>query len=121
MLSYYLNVHVVDLPVVPEITNVSVSSNSITISWDQDSYTEVFWYELSYNFTIKGCENYTGEGTIVINGSLRSYTLMNSSETPVEENSVYSIIITAVNSDGESEPNITDISTPGAGVLVKFN
>lgn len=76
------------------------------------------WYELQYNFTIRGCENYTGEGNVVINGSLRSYTLENSSETPVEEDGVYSIIIIAVNADGRSEASIPEISTMGDGMML---
>ena len=113
-----LPLRVVDLPAIPVITNVSASSNSITITWNQDSSSDVFSYELRYNFTIRGCENYTGEGSKVINGSLRSYTLRNSSETLVEEDSVYNILLIAMNSDGNSEANISDITTQGASKLI---
>ena len=97
---------------------MSASSDSITITWNQDLSSEVFSYELRYNFTIRGCENYTGEGSKVINGSLRSYTLRNSSETLVEEDSVYNILLIAMNSDGNSEANISDITTQGASKLI---
>ena len=39
-----------------------------------------------------------------INGSLRSYTLTNSVSTPVEEDSVFSLTLTAVNSVTTSGP-----------------
>ena len=78
------------------------------------------WYKLEYNFTIRDCENYTSEGNEVINGNLTSYTLKNSSETPVEEDSAYNIFLTAVNSDGRSEASITQISTLGAGMVIKL-
>ena len=99
----------------PVITNVSVYSNSITITWEQDlsMASDDFRYELRYNFTIIECnsENNTREWTDTINSSFRSYTLRNSSETPVEEDGVYSIFLIAVNSDGKSEASIPEIFT----------
>ena len=78
------------------------------------------WYELQYNFTIRACENYTGEGNKVIN---RSFTLENTSETPVEEDSIYtdsiySILLIAVNLDGRSEASVPEISTQRDGSYV---
>ena len=112
---------IVDLPAMPVITNVSVYSTSITFNWEQDLSSDVFYYELQYNFTIRECysEGNTKEWIYVIidNSSLSSYTLENSSESPVEEDSVYSIILIAVNSDGVSEAIVTKISTQGAGML----
>ena len=113
-----LYIHTVDFPTKPIITNISAASTSITISWDQDDSSDVFWYELRYNITIRECENYTGEGNKVINSSLRSYTFENSSKTPVEEDSVYSILLIAVNSDGRSEATIPEILTQGNGSYV---
>ena len=78
------------------------------------------WYELEYNFTIRDCENYTSEGNEVIYGNLTSYTLRNSSETPVEEDGAYNIFLTAVNSDGRSQASTTQISTLGAGMLIRL-
>ena len=80
--------------------------------------SDVFWYELRYNFTIRECENYTGEGNKMINSSFRSFTLENNSETPVEEDSVYSIFLIAMNSDGRSEASVPEISTQGDGSYV---
>lgn len=115
-----LFVYVVDLPTVPLIKNVSAGSTSITITWEKDLYSTLLSYELQYNYTIRGCKTYTEEGKKVISGSLRSYTLRNSSETPVEEDSAYSIFLIAVNSDGRSEAGLTEISTHGAGMLIKL-
>ena len=106
----------------PVITNVSVYFTSITFSWEQNLSSDVLSYELRYNFTIRECysESNTREWIDVFlnNSCLRSYTLENSSETPVEEDSVYSIILIAVNSDGRSEASLKEISTPGAGMLI---
>ena len=112
-----------DLPVMPVITDVSANSTSIIINWNQNLSSDVFWYELRYNFTIKECysENNTWSNEWIdnmINGSLTSYTLTNSSETPVEEDSAYSVFLTAVNSDGRSKASTTEISTLGAGMLI---
>ena len=109
----------------PVITNVSANTTSITINWNQNLSSDVFWYELQYNFTIEECysENNTWSNEwidIMINGSLTSYTLRNSSETLVEEDSAYNIFLTAVNSDGRSEASTTQISTLGAGMLIKL-
>ena len=107
----------VDLPTAPPIKNVSAGSTNITITWERD-LSSALWYELQYNFTIRGCENHTGKGNVVISGSFKNYILMNSSETPVEEDSVYSIIIIAVNSDGRSEASIHEISTLRDGMVL---
>ena len=112
----YLNV--VDLPAMPVITNVSASSISITITWKQNLSSDDFWYELRYNFTIRACENYAGEGNRVINSSFRSFTLENTSETPVEEDSIYSILLIAVNSAGRSEASVCETSTQRDGSYV---
>ena len=102
----------------PVITNVSANSTSITINWMQNLSSDVFWYELRYNFTINECYSENNEWIDMIDGSLTSYTLRNSSETPVEEDSVYSIFLKAVNSDGRSKASTTQISTLGAGMLI---
>jgi hypothetical protein len=108
----------VDLPAVPLITNVSAGSTYITITWERDLSGALHWYELEYTFTIRDCKYYTGEGNEVISNHLSNYTLRNSSETPVEEDSAYSIFLVAVNSDGRSEASVTEISTLKNGKLL---
>ena len=97
----------------PNITNAIASSTSITITWDQNTTSDVIWYELRYNFTIsRGCENQSDNYTIdMIEGSRRNHTLENSTATPVEEDSVYTIFLSANNFDGASDTSILEAST----------
>ena len=109
---------VVDLPAAPTIIDISSESSSITITWEQDLSSDVLWYEIQYNFTIRECPgNSRNVWNVTINdSSLRSYTLANSTDTPVEEDSDYFIMLTAVNSDGKSEPIVIETSTLAAGI-----
>ena len=105
---------IVDVPAMPNITNVMASSTSITITWDQNTSSDVIWYELQYNFTVRGCEIQESDNyyTInMINGSHRNYTLENSTATPVEEYSAYTIFLSANNFDGASDTSIMEAST----------
>lgn len=77
--------------------------------------SDILEYELQYNFTIRECNNEGWAVTMTVNSSLRQYTITNSTETPVEEDSVYNITVQAVNSDWKSEASISMITTPGAG------
>ena len=104
---------------------VSPSSlaTSISLTWAHPQGGEaVDGYEITYTFQINECvrEGNTApvSPTMVIlnNGPQRSYTIMNSSDTLVEEDSDYTITITAVNSVGRSAPsNIASTSTAQAG------
>ena len=82
--------------------------------------SDVLWYELEYNFTIRECQDNSGNvwNVRINDGSLRSYTLANSTDTPVEEDSDYFIMFTAVNSDGKSEPVTTETSTLATGIQI---
>lgn len=115
MFSSEIYLNVVDLPAMPVITNVTASSTSITVTWDQNISSDVIWYELQYNFTIRECEIRSNNVEIgIIDGSLRNYTLENSTATPVEEDSAYTIFLSAINFDGTSGTSITEISTQGS-------
>lgn len=98
------------------MTSISIESTSINISWVQND-TTVDYYEIQYNFTVKECNSIMKIfGPIKINNSTTEYTLSNSTNTPVEEDSVYSISLTAVNSVGQNETVVVrDIVTKGAG------
>ena len=116
---HYLNIEcIVDLPAAPTIIDISSESTSITITWEQDLSSDVLWYEIQYNFSIRECQdNIWNAWNVIINdGSLRNYTLVNSTDTPVEEDSDYFIMLTAVNSDGKSEPVTTETSTSITGI-----
>jgi hypothetical protein len=99
----------------PNITNVMASSTSITITWDQNTSSDVIWYELRYNFTIRGCEIQSDNINInMIEESRRNYTLENSAITLVEEDSAYTIFLYAINFDGTSDASTIEISTQGS-------
>ena len=75
-------------------------------------------YMLYYEYTISQCSGNEGEYppvTIRISdGSLREYTIENSSDTPVEEDSEYSAItLRAVNTVDTSEPSNSVTTTTG--------
>ena len=60
-------------------------------------------YKIKYNFTVNECssDNKGKSRQVIIpivNSSLRSYTINDSSDNPVEEDSIYNISLTAVNS-----------------------
>ena len=66
-------------------------------------------YEIEYERSIHECRdegmgNFPAITVMGVNGSLRSYTLANSSSTIVDEDSTFFITLTAVNSVTRSEP-----------------
>ena len=91
----------------------SHTATSITLTWNHPEESIVENYMIKYNFTINHCPTYNiGDGHMeVISGSLREHTIMNSSTTPIEEDSHYFISLIALNSVGESIPNDTMVST----------
>ena len=112
ILNEILILIIVDVPAMPNITNVTASSTSITITWDQNTTSDVIWYEIRYNFIIRGCEIQSDNYTIdMIEGSHRNYTLENSTTTPVEEYSAYTIFLSANNFDGASDTSIMEVLT----------
>ena len=106
----------------PTITDVSSSSStSFTLSWEQDPSGDVATsYKLYYNFIIRECPDKTNSGwnVKINNNSHRSFTVMNSTETPVEEDSVYNISIAAVNLAGRKISEFKNLTTQGAGELL---
>ena len=84
-------------------------------------------YEINYSFQINECvdEGNTVSTPLMMvvlnNGSQRSYTILNSPDTPVEEDSSYTITITAVNSVGRSAPSNTAMSTTAQAGNIYFH
>ena len=110
----------------PFPTNLRVTqflATSINLTWNQPQGADaVDSYEINYSYTVIECATEEGFFPAVtvreVDGSLRSYTIMNSSTTPVEEDSIYSISLTAVNSVGRSESsNTVMVTTPETGEL----
>ena len=82
-------------------------------------------YEINNDRIVNQCSDDIGSfltvTVILDNGSLRSYTLTNSSSTPVEEDSRYFITLKAVNSVMRSDTIIafpSPITTADEGLLV---
>ena len=90
-------------------------ATSIGLSWNQphrEDEVHFHGYEINYSFEVIECgEELTPAVVVTLNNdSQESYTIKNSSTTPVEEDSKYSISITAVYSVGKSEPSNTVIA-----------
>ena len=111
------NIHAVDFPAKPNITKVSSTSTSINITWTQNLTSDANSFEIEYNFTISQCPDLgVLNGSLRIdNSSVRHYTLLNSSATPVEEDSNYTISLRAVNMAGNSEAAVYRTTTLEAG------
>lgn len=54
---------------------------------------------------------------ILTNGSQRSYIIENGTNTPVEEDSNYSIFLVAINSEGRSPAAMVFVTTLEAGMV----
>ena len=97
------------LPVPTILTITSPSPTSITLTWVQTEGADaVNSYEINYEYSVNECGvgmgNFPAITVMGINGSLRSYTLTDSTSTPVEEDSRYFITLTAVNNVMRSNP-----------------
>ena len=108
-------------PSSPMISETKFESNNINISWNKD--VTVDHYNIQYNVTILEC---AGEISAMQNGNYKSsvmtvnssFYVINGSVNRTEENSNYTISITAVNTKPirvKSEPTITTIMTEEAG------
>ena len=94
-------------------------TTSIRLTWDPPGGADdvpVNSYEINYEYSVNQCSDEGGSFPPVtirmIDGSLREYTVENSTITPVEEDSDYTITLTAVNSVDRSEPsNIATATT----------
>ena len=108
------------------IVMTSAKATSITVLWQQAEGDVVESYEIEYNFSVNAYPGFcdrssTNPTTAVVRDSATwSYTLSNSVMTPVEEDSNYSISLTAVNSAGRSEPAKVKSTTQQAGGLYEY-
>ena len=104
----------------------SPTPTSITLTWEQpEGAGAVDRYEIIYDRTIDECGGGIGSFptvTVVLDdGSLRSYTLTNTSSTPVEEDSMYFITLRAVNDVTRSDTTMafpSPVITADAGLLI---
>ena len=102
------------------ITNHSFESNSIAIYWEQDDLARS--YKIQYNFTIRECADEMA--TLVTSHELsvtmnrNNYTIRNSADMPVEEDSDYNISLIAINSNVSSPAVIIIGTTKQAGIII---
>ena len=95
----------------------SSTATSITLTWEQPEGADaVDRYEINYHYLIEECESEGGRPfpavTVSVNdGTLRRFTLSNSVSSPVEEDSVFQITLTAVNSVTRSVPSQPALTT----------
>ena len=110
----------------PPPTNLRATTTptSITLTWEQpEGANAVDRYEINYGYFIEECELEGGRPfpsvTVSVNdGTLRRYTLNNSASTPAEEDSLFRITLTAVNSVTRSVPSQPTMTTTAeAGIL----
>ena len=119
----YLNLSfiVAAVPSAPTILTPTVTATSISLTWNQQGGSVVDSYEINYSYIIGECGvanppvNFT-----LADGSQRSYIIVNDSDTPVEEASVYSVSLTAINSVGRSTPSNTQVTTSEAGKCMRM-
>ena len=109
----------------PPPTDLLVSrpslATSISLSWTQRlGANAIQGYQINYSYTINECpRDSVGrimQGSVNV-GDVRTYNF--SSQTSVEEDSVYSITVTAINSVVRSIPSATRMKTTApAGMSV---
>ncbi len=93
---------------------LTVTATSITITWRQSSDIFIDRYEVSYMYTIRRCSASPGQSMNTISGSARSYNLMS-----LNEDSTYTITVTAINDEGSRLNTITaDTSTSGNHTII---
>ncbi len=103
------------MPIAPSALTVTmVTATSITITWTQSSDIFIDRYEVSYMYTIRRCLASQGQGMNTLSSSVRSYNPMS-----LNEDSTYSINVTAINDKGSRSSMITDnTSTSGNHTII---
>ncbi len=97
-----------------DLTVTMATATSITITWTQSSDIFIDRYEVSYMYTIRRCSASPGQDMNTLSGSARSYNLMS-----LNEDSTYTINVTAINDEGSMSSTITaDTSTSGNHTII---
>ena len=121
-----ISIVIASLPVPTALMVSSPTPTSITLIWEQPEGADaVDGYEIGYDRIVNECGGDIGSFptvTVMLNsGSLRSYTLTNSSSTPVEEDSRHFITLRAVNSVTRSDSTMAfpyPVITGDAGLVI---
>ena len=94
----------------PNVTVLSVSATSVSLSWSVPTGSVVDSYEVMWQRDTSGeCPDKDEDSTTITDGST-SYTI-----TGLEEDSTYSVTVTAVYSIGNVNSNTTVATTLEAG------
>ena len=103
--------------VTPVLMDATATSTTIALSWTQ-SGSSVDSYTVSYNYTIRRCGSSPVSGSEEISdGNARSFTL-----TGLEEDSDYTITLTAISAAGQLTSNqITTTTTTSSTVMTLYN
>ena len=100
----------VSLAVAPVLMDATATSTTIALSWTQSS-SSVDSYTVSYTYTIRRCGSGPVSGSEEISdGNARSFTL-----TDLEEDSDYTITLTAISAAGQLTSNQISTTTTTAG------
>ena len=104
----------VSLAVAPVLMDATATSTTIALSWTQ-SGSSVDSYTVSYNYTIRKC----GSGPVsrskrISDVNARSFTL-----TDIEEDSDYTITLTAISAAGQLTSNQITTTTNISGIFIK--
>ena len=106
------------LPPPTSVSATAPQAKSFRLKWQQsDGADAVESYKIDYCFTVNECNESNPRCFTIhmIDGSLRGYNINSSSDHPVEEDSTYSIALTAANDVATSEAaNISNIVTSRA-------
>ena len=99
------------LAVAPVLMDATATSTTIALSWTQ-SGSSVDSYTVSYNYTIRRCGSGPVSGSEEISdGNARNFNL-----TGLEEDSDYTITLTAINLAGQLTSNQISTNTKSAGL-----
>ena len=97
------------------LMDATATSTTINLNWTQ-SGSSVDSYTVSYTYTIRQCGSGPVSGSEEIsNGNARSFTL-----TDLEEDSDYTITLTAISAAGQLTSNQISTNTDTAGTCCKL-
>ena len=100
------------LAAAPALMDTAATSTTIALSWTQ-SGSSVDSYTVSYIYTIRRCGSghLSGSEEEINDGNARSFTL-----TDLEEDSDYTISLTAISEAGQLTSNQITVTTTSAGI-----
>ena len=103
------------LAVAPVLIDATATSTTIALSWTQ-SGSSVNSYTVSYTYTIRRCSSGSVSGSGEISdGNVRNFTL-----TDLEEDSDYTITLTAISAAGQLTSNQISTTTAIAGSYLYY-